>query len=339
MKITHRDLESFVKSPNPAARVILVYGPDNGLVKERLSVMGKTVAPDLSDPFNVIKLNTSGILDDPARLSDEANAMSMMGGDRLIWVEEGTDKLTPTIKSYLENPSPQSLVIIEGGELGPRSSLRKLCESAKNAAAVPCYVEDDRDLGRLIREMTAEQSIQIEPDAIHWLSSHIAGNRARVRSEIEKLITYKGQASGPITIQDTMEICGATGTSSLDDLAQAVGAGQTAKAIKHFEKLLGEGVAFIAILRSLQNHFKRLHQARSAMDAGAQADMAMKKLAPPIFFKHQNAFRSQLNRWPSQKISTALLKLMQIEAECKKTGNPAETLCAQTILGLSKMVR
>ena len=52
MKLKFREIEPFVKHPNPAARVILVYGPDAGLIKERAEIMGKTIAPDLNDPFN-----------------------------------------------------------------------------------------------------------------------------------------------------------------------------------------------------------------------------------------------------------------------------------------------
>jgi len=156
MKLAWKAIEPFVKSPDPKARVILIYGPDNGLMKERSKTIGLTITPDLNDPFNAVTLTGDILAEDSARLSDEAQAMSMMGGARLIKVEGGSDKLTTTIKSYLEEPSPENLVIIEAGELGPRSSLRKLCESAKNAAALPCYVDDARSVSGLIRDVITE---------------------------------------------------------------------------------------------------------------------------------------------------------------------------------------
>ena len=82
MKLAYRDIEPFIKAPNPAARVILVYGPDAGLVKERAQTMGKTVVEDLNAPFNVAVLSTDILSEDPSRLSDEAQAVSMMGGER-----------------------------------------------------------------------------------------------------------------------------------------------------------------------------------------------------------------------------------------------------------------
>lgn len=307
-------------------------------MKERAKNIGLSIVQDLNDPFNAVTLSTADITEDPARLPDEAGAISMMGGDRLIRITNGGDKLTTFIKSYLENPNETALITIESGELNPRSSLRKLCEAAPNAAAIPCYVEDQRDLARLIRDLVQADGLQIDQDAIGWLAANINGDHHRARSEIEKLILYKNPTSGSkITTEDAMTICGASGTSSMDELTNATASGNSALAIKNYQKLLEEGISFIAILRSLQNHFKRLHQASSAIETGTPTDQAMKSLQPPIFFKNQDNFRNQLNRWRANTLIKALGKLADIEADCKKTGTPAETLCAQTILGLSKM--
>ena len=42
MKLVFKQIEPFVAAPDPAARVILVYGPDQGLMKERSTRMAKT---------------------------------------------------------------------------------------------------------------------------------------------------------------------------------------------------------------------------------------------------------------------------------------------------------
>ena len=43
MKLQFRQIEPFVKKPDPAARVILIYGPDDGLIRERARAIGGTV--------------------------------------------------------------------------------------------------------------------------------------------------------------------------------------------------------------------------------------------------------------------------------------------------------
>lgn len=336
MKLSFRDIEPFVKNPNPAARVILVYGPDAGLVKERAETMGRTVVDDLNDPFNVAALSAEILADDPARLADEAGAISMMGGDRLIRVTGAADKLTVLIKSYLENPSNNALVILQAGALATRSSLRKLCEKLPNAAAVPCYVEDERDLSRLIRDTFHGENMNAAPDAIAYLAGAISGDRAKARRELEKVILYKGGEDTPLTLAEAQDCCGEAGATSIDDLIYSVAGGQSEKALKTYRKLMGEDVNFIVILRSLQAHFRKLHLTRARIEEGARTDQAVGALRPPLFFKHKGAFTAQVNRWSLQGLTRILEKLAALEAQCKTTGAPTETLCGQAILGISK---
>ncbi|NQZ14130.1 MAG: DNA polymerase III subunit delta [Alphaproteobacteria bacterium] len=337
MKLTWKQIEPFVKSPDPKARVVLVYGPDDGLMRERAKLIGKTIAPDLNDPFNVITLTTDQINEDPARLSDEAKAFSMMGGSRLIRIEGGADKLTPTIKEYLEEPSDENLVVIEAGELSTRSSLRKLCESAKNAAALPCYVEDERGVSQVIRQSLQDENLGIDADALNWLAANIAGDRGRVRGEINKLITYMGDDKNNVTIDDVQACCGEAGAGSIENLIYAVAGANPKTAITTYNQLLGDGVPVIVILRSLQNHFKRLHYVQAMMQDGKNTEQAVKSLQPPIFFKYESAFKGQINRWNKPKIDRVLSRLNELEAQTKQTGMPVETLCSQALLSLSSM--
>lgn len=350
MKIQFRQIDTFLQRPDPAARAILVYGPDNGLMKERAQKLGKTVVEDLNDPFNVAVLSSDILAEDPARLSDEASAQSMMGGDRLIRIEDGTDKITPLLKDYLSEPSNNALIVIEAGALSPSSSLRKLCEKEKNAAALPCYVEDQKSVTPLIRQTLRHAGYDISPDALAWLATNIQGDRGRVRNELNKLIIYMGPdpawegEEGPavtgrlgiIQLDDVQACSGEAGAQSLDDLVYAVADMHTESAMISFERLLNEGLPIIAVLRALQNHFRRLHLVNSKMQEGAAMEQALKSLRPPVFFKQERAFKAQLQNWSLTALDNILLRLAKLEAQCKTSNTPAETLCAQAILSLSK---
>lgn len=337
MKLSFRDIEPFVKNPNPSVRVIVVYGPDQGLMRERAKIMGKTVVSDLNDPFNVVRLSADSIKEDPARLSDEANAMSMMGGNRLISIFDAGDGLTTAIKSYLESPNDEATIILEAGELSPRSSLRKLCEKEPNAAAIPCYVEDERDLSRFIRASMQDANLRIDNDALTWLAANISGDRAKVRGELDKIITYKGQEQSPVSLTDVQACCGAAGVQGVDDLVYATAGNQMDKALKTYNQLLGDGVNFIVIVRALQTHFRKLHFTRSKIERGDPVDVAVKGLRPPLFFKQAPLFKAQAQRWRLARIEMVQERLMDLEAQCKTTGMIPETLCAQAILSISAM--
>lgn len=336
MKLVYKQIDPFVKKPDPAARVVLVYGPDAGLVKERSKIIALSVVSDINDPFNAVTLTGDALLEDPARLADEAAAMSMLGGGRLIRIEDADDKITPILKDYLQNPSTHNLVLLEAGELGARSVLRALCEKSANAAAVPCYVEDERNLSSLIRDMLRERNIAVESDALLWLAAALTGDRARARAEIEKLITYKGADRTPLSLADAQNCCGDAGAQNFDHLVYAIAGGQGEAALRAYDALTAEGVPFTAMLRSVANHYRRLHITRARMDAGENAESAMKSLAPPVFFKQETAFRGQASRYSLTTLSAILQRLYTLEAQCKKTGIPAEILCAQAFLSLSK---
>ncbi len=334
MKLAWKQIEPFIKSPDPAARVILVYGPDHGLMRERAQTMGKTVVADLNDPFNAVTLSAAALIEDPARLADEAGALSMMGGARLIRIEDGGDKIAPLIKDYLQTPSAENLVIIEAGELGPKSPLRALCEKAKNAAAVPCYVEDERDMAGLVRRTLQDDGFRIDGDAVSWLAAAITGDRGRARRELEKLALYMGEETA-ITLEHVQACCGSAGAQSLDVLVYSAGGGKPEAALKAYTVLLDEGVPPIAVLRALQNHFRRLHLAQARIREGDTADGAMKALSPPVFFKFADSFRSQLSRWSLPALDGVLNRLAALEAQTKQTGAPVETLCGQALLAIS----
>jgi DNA polymerase-3 subunit delta len=72
------------------------------------------------------------------------------------------------------------------------------------------------------------------------------------------------------------------------------------------------------------------------MQEGQDMDTAMKKLAPPVFFKQAPMFKAQAQNWSLPVLDTILEKLNGLEAQCKQTGMPVEILCSQAILAISK---
>ncbi len=335
MKIQARNIDSFVKSPDPAARVILVYGPDDGLMRSRIKTLGKTMVEDLNDPFNVSVFKSDDLINDADRLANEAATPSMMGGQRLIRIEDGKDALTPTLKAYLENPSPETLTLIEAGDLGPRSPLRALCEKAKNAAALPCYVADARNLSALIRGLLSEEQFTASHDALAWLAENLAGDHARVLSEVNKLMIYMGDHKH-IEMRDAQAACGSDGALAMDDFIYSTCGRNPKGMLKAFSQLSDEGIPPIAMIRALQNHLRRLHITQARMKNGANQKEAMDKLMPRIFFKYEDSFRNQLNAWTETGLATAMQRLSDLEARTKQSGTPVETLCAQAFLSLSR---
>lgn len=339
MKISGARQESFINGHDPAIACILLYGPDRGLVRERSLKLAKTVVETPDDPFRVVELCGADLRADPARLSDEAQAMAFGGGRRLIKLRDVTDATSKIVEAYLKIATPDdALVVVEGGELGPRSSLRKLFEKADNAAAIACYADDQRSLPKVITETLGAHDLKPSRDAMAYLAGNLGSDRSVTRGELEKLALYMG-APGTVELEDAMAAIGDNAATALDDITLAAGSGDQAKLDKALMRALGEGVHPVQILRATARHFLRLHEASGHVAKGKNPDMAMKSLKPPVMFMQADRFRSQLQRWRPAHLNNALDILVEAEMDCKTTGMPIEAICSRALMRIAQAAK
>lgn len=338
MKVAANAAAGFVTSPPEAVRAVLLYGPDVGLVQERSASLAKAIVEDPRDPFRIADLTTASLRTDPALLSDEAAAMTLTGGRRLVRVREATDVIAGILSDFLSGPpSGDALVVVEAGNLGPRSKLRKAFEGAKDAAALACYADEGRSLEAVIRDTLGRNGLGVSPDAMTYLCANLGSDRLVSRSELEKLSLYMGANGGEVTLADASVSVGDSAMMTLDDIAFAVASGDTKKLPGLLDRAHQEGAAAVSLIRVVSRHFQRLHLVSAQLEGGSSAEAAMKSLRPPVFFKQAAAFQAQVRRWSSARLATALDALNDAEKASKTTGMPAEPITHQTLLRLSVM--
>ncbi|WP_028878108.1 DNA polymerase III subunit delta [Terasakiella pusilla] len=339
MKITAGKADGFIKNPPADVRCILIYGPDQGLVFERSKALASTVLDDLNDPFNSVVLQASDVKSDPAIVADEAAAMSLTGGRRFIRIQDAADALTSAFKNYLEDPIGDAIIVLEGGDLGPRSTLRKLFEADKSiCAALPCYGDEGRNLSEVVRDTLQKHGLSADRDAMGYLLNHLGSDRQVSRGELEKLAIYMGDET-TVTMEHAMACVGDSGAFSLDNVTMAAASGDHAALETALLRCFDEGNQPIMILRMLARHFHKLHLAKGHMQKGLNIDQAMAKLRPPIIFKQAPAFKKQLGSWDLARISMAMDILTEAESDCKITGNPPETVCSRALMRISQAAR
>lgn len=336
MKIAPAAVEGFVREPGPQWAAVLVFGPDHGLVRERARKIASSAVEDLADPFRVTELTAASLRDDPARLSDEAGALSLIGGRRVVRLTGAGDPAAAALEDVLSAVSAVDvLIVVEAGELAPRSKLRKLFEGAEGAAALACYGDDARTLATVIRETLGEAGLGVTPDAVAYLCDNLGSDRMLSRSELEKLATY-ALGAGEVTLEDAEAVVGDGAATTLDDIAFATAEGNLLALDRALQRAFDEGVNPVGVVRAAQRHFQRLHRAAGAVAAGSAPDQAMKTLRPPVFFKRVASFRGQLQTWSVARLAGALEALTEAEIACKTTGVPAEASCRRTLLAISR---
>lgn len=338
MKLTAGRIESFVTSPDPGVRAVLVYGPDRGLVKERADALLAAVTEDASDPFRSVEILAESLNADPTRLMDEAASLSFSGGRRVVRVSGATDSVSEVFTRFAESKTGVALVIVEAGELAARSTLRKLFEGVADMVALPCYLDNESKLDQLVHESLAAHKLTALPEAIAFLVANLGGDRAVTRRELEKLSLYMG-GPGVVTLEDAEAAVGDSTRSSVDAVVYAAFGGESPALDRALQKALAEGVQPVAILRSAARHLARLHMARGSMSSGRSPDQAIQALRPPVFFALKDVFRDQLRRWDEKRLSSAMTLLTEAEIDCKTTGTPAEAVCGRTLIRLASAAR
>jgi len=342
VKLNGKKLDDFLRAPRPSKNFVLVYGPDKGLVHERAKDLAGKWVSSLKDPFSVSEFTADQLKADPARLSDAATSMSLTGEDQVIWIRDCGDKITDIIKAVIDDPVKAWPIIIEGGELAPRSSLRKLFETHDECAALACYADEGRGLERVITETLRSQGVTADREAIACLMEMLGGDRLVIRGELEKLALYvKGKEgdSSLITGEDVLSCIGNSSMTSLDELVYAVGNGNQPAIDAALIKAFSDGLNAVAIIRAVQRHFHRLHIVKGHMEMGHSLDSAVSGLRPPIFFKWKSAFQRQAQTWSLSHINRALSLATECEAHCKTTGMPAEVLCNRALMRIAQGAR
>src|ERR1700757_3749901 len=194
-----RDIDTFLARPDPGRPIILLYGPDAGLVRERADALLASAVDDPNDPFSVVKLDGDELAAEPSRLIDEAMTVPLFGGRRAIRVRAGARSFASGVDTLAEMPLKDCRVVIEAGDLRPESPLRKACERAKTAVAIGCYPDTERDLGKLIDDELRLANLRIAPDARATLTDLLGGDRQASRNELRKLLLYS-HVQGEVSI-------------------------------------------------------------------------------------------------------------------------------------------
>ncbi len=70
--IKSADADRFVARPDPGQPIVLVFGPDAGLVRERVDALVKASVDDVSDPFAFVRIEGEELTANPSRLVEEA---------------------------------------------------------------------------------------------------------------------------------------------------------------------------------------------------------------------------------------------------------------------------
>src|SRR5881628_2376922 len=281
-----RDVDNFLKAPDPGRPVILLYGPDAGLVRERADALVASALDDPSDPFSLVRMDGDELAAEPSRLVEEAMTIPMFGGRRAIRVRAGSRNFASGVETLGEMPLKDCRVVIEAGELRPESPLRKACERARTAVAIGCYPDGERDLAKLIDDEMKASNLRIAPDARAGLMALLGGDRQASRNELRKLALY-AHGAREVTLDDVMAVVADASELKLDPIVDGAFAGLAALVETEFAKAMIAGTYPGMIISAAQRQAALLHKTALAVAEGTPVSTLLDSGFPRLHFSRK----------------------------------------------------
>jgi DNA polymerase-3 subunit delta len=331
------EVDKWLTRPDPAFRLVLIYGPDRGLVSERARAFAAGTGLPLDDPFAVVRLEANELDQQPGRLEDEARTVPMFAANRLNWVANaGAQKnLAADAKRLADNPPADAIILIEAGELKKNAALRTAVEGASAGMALPCYADDAKAIDLLIDEEMSRAGMTIGLEARQLLKASLGGDRLASRGEIAKLVLYCLD-KGRVELEDVLASTGDVSASSNDEAVDAVLLGKPAELDLALSRHAAAGGQPFQMLASAMRQFQSLQAMREAIEGkGQSAAAALASARPPVFFGRRKAVEVALERFDGKAVASALDRLRDAVLQTRRRSDLAKAVVERTLLALT----
>ena len=336
MKLQRGAIGRAVDQPDANIRFDLLHGPDEAQSR----ALGARLVEALQASRFI--LSAAAVKSDPALLADEAGAMNLFGGKRIIWIEPAGDEIASGVEALLEANASESPVVAIGGSLRRASALLKLAESSSAAVAIASYLPEGRDAERMVADVGRTLGLKVAPPVAARLAEACGGDQAIATRELEKLALYAG-ASPQTPRELTDEALDAVGAAMPEGdfarLADLALAGDMRALADELGRLSPAGTEAIPVVRALQRRLLMLAPARARIERGENADAVMTSLGKSLFWKDKPLVSRLLDRWDSAGLATAADRAGKLERELMFNDSPPAEALGEELVAIARAAR
>jgi DNA polymerase III subunit delta len=329
-----KEIDSFLARPDAGRPIILLYGPDTGLVRERADALLKSAVDDPNDPFSLVRLDGDELSAEPSRLVDEAMTVPLFGGRRAIRVRSGSRSFASAIDTLADTPLKDCRIVIEAGELRPESPLRKACERAKTAVAIGCYPDGERDLAKLIDDELRNSNLRIAADARASLTALLGGDRKASRNELSKLALY-AHGKGEVTLDDVVAVVADASELKLDPIVDGAFAGKPEMVETEFGKAMVAGTYPGVIISAAQRQAAWLHKSMLAIAEGTPASTVLDSGFPRLHFSRKPIVEIALRNFNAARLAATIDQLATAALDMRKQPALAAVIAQRALLSIA----
>ena len=335
MKVGKAALGRTVDQPDANVRLYLFHGPDDSQSR----ALGARLVEAFSASRFLVPAGT--VKSDPATLADEAGAMSLFGGARVIWIEPAGEEILAGVEALLEGPAPVSPVVAIAGSLRKTSGLLKLAEASPHCVAYAAYAPEGAEAGRMVSDVGRRFGLKVDGTVAARVAASCANDQAVAAQELQKLALYLDTSpEAPRTLDhDALDAVGAElAEGDLPRLADLALGGD----IRALADELGQmppGTQGIPIVRALQRRLHMLAPARARIERGESNDAVMTSLGRTLFWKDKPAVARMLSLWDAKGLATVAERAGRLERNLIFGNSPEAETLGEELFAIARAAR
>ena len=336
MKASKSSIGRSLDQPNRDVRFYLFHGQD----ESQSRALGARLCEALGASRFLI--SAGSIKSDPASLPDEAGAMNLFGGVRVVWIEPATKDIEEGVAALLEGPASESPVVAIAGALPKTSGLLKLAEASPLALAFASYAPEGQDAERMVIDVGRRFGLKIAPAVAARVADAAKNDQAIVAQELQKLALYiDASPHAPKELDhDAIDAVGADNSEGdflrLADLALSGNVGELAEELA---RLPAAGSEAIPIVRSLQRRLLMLAPARAKVERGERPDAVMASLGRALFWKDKPVVERLLKKWRADDLATIAERTGRLERDLMFSPVPGREALGEELLAIARKAR
>lgn len=332
MKASKAQIGRLVDQPAAETRFYLFWGPDEGQSRALGTRLLQTMG---ADRFIVI---SNAIKADPAALADEAGALALFGGKRVIWIEPAGDEIREGIMALLDAPTPESPVVAIAPSSARPKELIKIAEGSPLSVCYASYVPEGQEAERMVVDLGRRVGLRIERGLASRIAQACGNDQAVVAQEVEKFALYlDASTSRPVELDaGTVDEVGTHLEEGdflhLPDLALL---GEVRELANELAGMSATNDA-IPVIRALQRRLLMLAPARARVERGERSDAVMTSMGKALFWKDKAKFGAMLSRWTAAEIARLSERAAQAERAVIFAESPPLEVLGEELLAVGR---
>jgi DNA polymerase-3 subunit delta len=317
--------------------LFVYWGDDDYLLSKSVAkLVAETVDPAWQ-AFNYDRISPDG---DEAivRALNQAITPPFGMGNRLVWLVDTSlmqgcsDRIFTELERTLPIlPNTTNLLLTSDHKPDARLKSTKVLQKygqIKEFAAIPPWKTDE--IIAAVREMAKEIDAKITPKAAGMLVDAVGNNSRNLYGELEKLQLFVGEKNRPIEGEDVNTLINRANSNSLQ-LANHLRQGNISAALATIAESIARNEPALRISATLIGQFRTWLLVKVAMESGENDDKKIAAAADLNNPKRVYILKKELWETKVTTLIAILPKLLELEWELKRGGDPVATLQTKAI--------